>query len=110
MDVVNKTTSKHCLVARAVEGCRKNNGQKVNTFLSRNTKKYQLTLLVRILEGPGGRRAILPGLRGQIVIKSWTSGHRLCVEISRERAILHMWVMSIPFYPIRYPHEPIHFE
>jgi hypothetical protein len=47
-----------------------------------------LTLLVRVLQGPGGRRAILPRLRAQVVVEARTSGHRLGVEVSREGAVL----------------------
>uniref|UniRef100_A0A7S0MSE5 Uncharacterized protein n=1 Tax=Cryptomonas curvata TaxID=233186 RepID=A0A7S0MSE5_9CRYP len=56
-------TAEH-LVARAVEG-----------------------LLMRVLEGPGGRGAILPGLRAQVVIETRASRHGLGVEVGRERAI-----------------------
>jgi hypothetical protein len=48
----------------------------------------RLTLLVRVLQGPGGRRAILPRLRAEVVVEARTSGHRLGVEVSREGAVL----------------------
>jgi hypothetical protein len=44
---------------------------------------------VRVLEGPGGRGAILPGLRAQVVVETRTGGHRLGVEVSGERAVLY---------------------
>ncbi len=47
-----------------------------------------LTLLVRVLEGPGGGGAVLPRLRAKVVVEARTSGHRLGVEVGRERAVL----------------------
>ncbi len=44
---------------------------------------------MRVLEGPGGRGAILPGLRAQVVVETRTGGHRLGVEVSGERAVLY---------------------
>ncbi len=49
----------------------------------------RLTLLMRVLEGPGGRRAILPRLRAKVVIETRASRHGLGVEVGRERAILY---------------------
>ena len=43
---------------------------------------------MRVLESPGGRGAILPGLRAQVVVETRTGGHRLGVEVSREGAVL----------------------
>jgi len=47
-----------------------------------------LTLLVRVVEGEGGRRAILPRLRAEVVVEARAGGHRLGVEVGREGAIL----------------------
>ena len=55
---------------------------------SEQAKIRGLTLLVRVLQGPGGRRAILPRLRAQVVIETRASRHGLGVEVGRERAIL----------------------
>jgi len=54
-----------CLVAGAVEG-----------------------LLVRVLEGEGGRGAILPRLGAKVVVEARAGGHRLGVEVGREGAVL----------------------
>ena len=72
-------------------GQSKAGGRKLNTdqqCAEIQMNKEILTLLVRVLQGPGGRRAILPRLRAQVVVETRTSGHRLGVEVSRERAIL----------------------
>jgi hypothetical protein len=45
---------------------------------------------VRVLEGPGGRGAILPRLRAQVVVETRASRHGLGVEIGREGAILNI--------------------
>jgi len=43
---------------------------------------------VGILEGEGGRRAILPRLRAQVVVEARAGGHRLGVEVGGEGAVL----------------------
>jgi hypothetical protein len=59
------------LVARAVEG-----------------------LLVGVLEGEGGGRAILPGLGAEVVVEARAGGHGLGVEVGGEGAVLQMGLMS----------------
>ena len=54
----------------------------------------ELTLLVRVLEGPRGRRAVLPRLRAQVVVEAGAGGHGLGVEVGREGAILAIHTMS----------------
>jgi len=44
---------------------------------------------VGILEGEGGRRAILPRLGAQVVVEAGAGGHGLGVEVGGEGAILH---------------------
>jgi hypothetical protein len=43
---------------------------------------------VRVLEGPCGRRAVLPRLRAQVVVEAGAGGHGLGVEVGREGAVL----------------------
>jgi hypothetical protein len=43
---------------------------------------------VRVVEGEGGRGAILPRLRAEVVVEARAGGHRLGVEVGRERAVL----------------------
>jgi hypothetical protein len=57
-----------------------------------------LTLLVRVLEGPGGGGAILPRLRAEVVIETRTSGHRLGVEIGGEGAVLLKHSLVSPLF------------
>jgi len=49
---------------------------------------WELTLLVRVLEGEGGRGAILPRLGAEVVVEARAGGHRLGVEVGGERAVL----------------------
>jgi hypothetical protein len=54
-----------------------------------------LTLLVRVVEGEGGRGAILPRLRAEVVVEARAGGHRLGVEVGREGAILQDRISSV---------------
>ena len=41
-----------------------------------------------VLEGEGGGRAVLPGLRAEVVVEAGAGGHGLGVEVGGERAVL----------------------
>jgi len=94
-----------CLVAGAVEGCTQTRAQHTGQgALQRlevgwckhlrtletieHTQNRKLTLLVGILEGEGGRGAILPRLGAEVVVEARAGGHGLGVEVGGEGAIL----------------------